>query len=438
MTLSVGIDLGQAKRKPRIIKLIQATDDIDDEITEAVEWIREKEAESRKREQEERDRKKQADEEARQERESKKRADEIALRNTELEMKRLESASSNATGVIAEPAEKLKMKDLLQPYKLGEDIGLFLVNFERTCEKMKFQRETWSQKLLTLLPCEAADVIARLSKEEADDYVKVKAALLKKYRLSTEAFRQRFRHATRKPTQSWPEFAYNLKADLVEWLKRAGAHGDHDKVLECVATEQLFTELSEPAKFWVQDRLTEVDLLKAPELAEEYAMRRGQKRDPTDRPKGENRNGNAFSSQKNGTRPPLVPFFCDEKAFPFRCGQPGHFAASCTKKVAFHYVRENEDNEKLLEPYTREMVVNGQKCRVLRDSAATMDVVHPSYVRSGDYTGDCAWIRQAVEEQSVCLPIAKIMISGPFGILETEAASGGAVPAVQRPKGEGV
>lgn len=57
-----------------------------------------------------------------------------------------------------------------------------------------------------------------------------------------------------------------------------------------------------------------------------------------------------------------------------------------------------------------------------------MDVVHPSYVRSGDYTGDCAWIRQAVEEQSVCLPIAKIIISGPFGVLETEAAVSSNLP----------
>lgn len=73
---------------------------------------------------------------------------------------------------------------------------------------------------------------------------------------------------------------------------------------QCVATEQLFTELSEPVKFWVQDRLTEVDLLKAAELAEEYAMRRGQKRDPTstDKPKTENRNGNAFSSKQSGAR----------------------------------------------------------------------------------------------------------------------------------------
>lgn len=50
----LGIDLGQTKRKPHIIKLIQATDASEEEIREAVEWIRE-EAENRKREQEERD-----------------------------------------------------------------------------------------------------------------------------------------------------------------------------------------------------------------------------------------------------------------------------------------------------------------------------------------------------------------------------------------------
>ncbi|CAN7978884.1 unnamed protein product [Ixodes persulcatus] len=31
-----------------------------------------------------------------------------------------------------------KMKNLLQPYRVGEDIGLFLVNFERACERASF------------------------------------------------------------------------------------------------------------------------------------------------------------------------------------------------------------------------------------------------------------------------------------------------------------
>nr|XP_054928992.1 uncharacterized protein LOC129385855 [Dermacentor andersoni] len=51
-----------------------------------------------------------------------------------------------------------------------------------------------------------------------------------------------------------------------------------------------------------------------------------------------------------------------------------------------------------------------------------MDIVQPSYMTVDDFTGEVTWIKQVVEEHSVCLPMAKVKISGPFGELETEAA----------------
>ena len=60
-------------------------------------------------------------------------------------------------------------------------------------ERQWFSRKTWPQRLLTLLPGELADVIANLEKEEAEDFEKVKSSLLKKYRLSAEVFRRKFR-----------------------------------------------------------------------------------------------------------------------------------------------------------------------------------------------------------------------------------------------------
>ncbi|XP_075738869.1 uncharacterized protein LOC142784136 [Rhipicephalus microplus] len=51
-----------------------------------------------------------------------------------------------------------------------------------------------------------------------------------------------------------------------------------------------------------------------------------------------------------------------------------------------------------------------------------MDIVHPSYITVDDFTGEVAWIKQVVEENSVCLPMAKVTITGPFGKLVTEAA----------------
>lgn len=76
----------------------------------------------------------------------------------------------------------------------------------------------------------------------------------------------------------------------------------------------------------------------------------------------------------------------------------------------------------LLEPYTKDLTVNGQTCQVLRDSAATTDTVYPKYLSNENYMSERAWIRQAVTEGSVCLPMAKVEIEGPFGILKTVAA----------------
>lgn len=66
------------------------------------------------------------------------------------------------------------MNKLMHPFKEGEDFGLFLVNFERTCKKLNFAPDTWSQRLLTVLPCDAAEVRVRLSARDADDHEKAK------------------------------------------------------------------------------------------------------------------------------------------------------------------------------------------------------------------------------------------------------------------------
>ncbi|XP_075750462.1 uncharacterized protein LOC142817296 [Rhipicephalus microplus] len=83
---------------------------------------------------------------------------------------------------------------------------------------------------------------------------------------------------------------------------------------------------------------------------------------------------------------------------------------------------ESDENLELLRPYLHDLEVNGKPCKVLRDSGATTDIVHPSYITVDDFTGEVAWIKQVVEENSVCLPMAKVTITGPFGKLVTEAA----------------
>ncbi|CAN8020684.1 unnamed protein product, partial [Ixodes persulcatus] len=119
----------------------------------------------------------------------------------------------------ARKVETLDIKAFLQPFRVGGDPGLFLINFERTCTKLGLADSDWAQRLLSVLPGEAADVVARLDPDTAQDYFKVKESLLKKFKLSPEAFRVKFREATKHPEESYSEFAYRLQGFLENWLR---------------------------------------------------------------------------------------------------------------------------------------------------------------------------------------------------------------------------
>ncbi|KAG0416129.1 hypothetical protein HPB47_006692 [Ixodes persulcatus] len=78
----------------------------------------------------------------------------------------------------------------------------------------------------------------------------------------------------KKPQQGYPELAYDLRANLIEWLKSADVYGQHDKVVECMALEQFYCCLPDAVRFWLQDKSDMNTVERAGELAEEYASRR--------------------------------------------------------------------------------------------------------------------------------------------------------------------
>ncbi|XP_075745896.1 uncharacterized protein LOC119173629 [Rhipicephalus microplus] len=475
----LGITLGRAKRKQAILDIMKDEGVSAEEVDEA--WVdikaRREEAERREveaREREEAERREAREREERREarereeaerREAREREEaerrerrEEAERQERLEMKRIELAILQCSQApsVASPTIQVsgfRIRDQLPPFVVGEDMAKYLVKFEHVCERNALERPLWARNLLALLPGEVSDAITCLSREAFESYDEVKEVLLRRYKLSPEAFRQRFRYAE-KGNESHVDFAFRLKADLIEWLKGEGVYDDRDKVVECVALEQFYRCIEEDVKLWLQDRLGEVQLNKAAELAEEYYTRRklhsravrvekderkeGFSRKPDQRKPVPHRNfkkdpsltkdsvgeGQA-EAEKSSEVSTTQAFESENKRKPlicYNCKKEGHIARNCQEKFAFATIRESEKNMRLLEPYLQEIRVNEKTCRALRDSAATMDVVHPSLVSPDDFTGECAWIRQVAEEQSVRLPIATVVIEGPFGKLCTEAA----------------
>ncbi|KAH7968161.1 hypothetical protein HPB52_006382 [Rhipicephalus sanguineus] len=76
----------------------------------------------------------------------------------------------------------------------------------------------------------------------------------------------------------------------------------------------------------------------------------------------------------------------------YRPDKPPRWAKSSQyrPKERSNTAESSEENE----PYIRDLVVNCKPCRVLRDSAATMDVVHPSYVEESPWAVKC-WFSEA-------------------------------------------
>lgn len=379
--------------------------------------------------------------------EKEREKEERELRRIELEneSRRLAQTSGGAPERVSE-IDSYRMDKYLNPFQVGKDIGIFLGSFERTCERMNFAPSTWSQRLLSLLPYEAAEVITRLSAQEADDYAKVKAALLKKYRLSAEAFRQRFRNTEKKDSEGYPDFAYGMKRNLIEWLKSAESYESRDRVIETICLEQFYRSIPQNVRLWVQDRDNVNTVERAAELAEDYAMRRklsiegggpdgrkgsrkefsfrkGSQAKKLDNPRGETSTPENKGESASGGHSQRKEFEAFRPIRCYNCQKTGHIAANCrSPKVVFSYADESDENIELLRPYLHDLEVNGKPCKVLRDSGATMDIVHPSYITVDDFTGEVAWIKQVVEENSVCLPMAKVTITGPFGEIVTEAA----------------
>lgn len=441
----LNISVGSVKRKQQILEHLGKEEVSLEEAIEARETI------LAKKEERERLAREQREEEIRRDREDKEH--EIRLKELEL---RMSVGNQNSGG------GESKIKDLIHTFKAGDDIALYLVHFERACENAGFSRETWPQKLICVLPGEVSDVIARMNKEDSEVYDRVKAALLRKCRLSTEAFRLRFRHSKR-GNESHSDYAYQIRANFEEWLKSAQVYGNHDKVIELMVLEQFYRGIPEEVRLWVQDRMKDVDMNRAAELAEDYCSRRSLRNTPRTSEKNEkveswsgnqgrkrfarnnwkpensklldNQQGKDSEGTKaapsSGSKAPGDIAHALEARKPvvcYSCGEKGHMARSCKRHMAFATIQESEDSLKLLKPYMRTLSVNGRMCRVLRDSAATMDVAHPSCVSSEDYIGECAWIRQVAEKQSVCLPIARVVIEGPFGQLCTEAAISANLP----------
>ena len=165
-------------------------------------------------------------------------------------------------------APELSVK--LVPFSEKDDIEAYLVTFERIMTAHMVDKERWPHFLAPQLSGRAQLAFAALPTTDSGDYEAIKAAILARYDINEEAYRRRFRTATRKGGESNRELAVRLMDLQGKWLRR---HQTMEQVQEAIGIEQFLDTLETVKRLWVMEKKPET-CIRAGELADEYELAR--------------------------------------------------------------------------------------------------------------------------------------------------------------------
>ena len=317
-------------------------------------------------------------------------------------------------------------------YSEGEDIDLFLRTFEKLCNTYKVAEESKTARLASLLCGKALEAYSRLGVEESRDYNAVKNAILRRYNLTPEAYRLKFRGIKKRTDETYCETIVVMSEYYDRWMEGSEAN-DVESIRDVILREQFIRIVPEDLKIWLLDRKPS-SVTEAAKLADQYLLVRPKKKPYQDHqphnqdPKRDQKNGQINREEKTGNSEkqyiPLSERVC------YTCGKKGHIASTCkhnkstSKEVksgspestkALHCTVKSESKAlRLLSPYVHDVDVNGKKVKGLRDSACTQTLVHKELVDSDQYMSEQGEIDGILKAPSQHLPLAKVNLSCVF------------------------
>ena len=267
-----------------------------------------------------------------------KEAIEAAKREHELELARL--AQGRNVAERAELREDRAKAPKLPSFVDGkDDLDAYLQRFERFATTAKWEKTGWASKLSALLSGRALEVYSRLSKEAAQDYDRVKLALMKRYDLTEDGYRRKFRASKPEVDESPEQFIVRLDRYLLRWLELSNTERSFEGLKDLIVKEQFIDSCPKELAIHLRERAPE-SLVQIAKIADQYLEAHGKhlfspaSRKPVVLPqKEETRNQQSDSTM-------VVCFKCNARGHRavncpslikkcFMCGKQGHEARNC-------------------------------------------------------------------------------------------------------------
>ena len=115
----------------------------------------------------------------------------------------------------------------------------------------EINEERWAILLAPQLTGNAQRAYAALKAEDATKYPEVKAAILRRYNITEETYRQQFRSDKRKESETFMELVIRLQDLFQKWT--AGCK-TVEEVSEKMVIEQLINTMPSDLRIWIKER----------------------------------------------------------------------------------------------------------------------------------------------------------------------------------------
>ncbi len=173
---------------------------------------------------------------------------ELALKEKELEILKLKAESGRSESQEKAAHTQVRPSNLKIPKfdETTDDMDIFLERFERFSKAQKWPKEEWSVNLSTLLTGKGLQVFTSVPVDQIHDYDGLKAIklllLLKRYQLTQEGFRRKFREEKQETDETVLQFVARLRRYLERWIQLADVQTTFEGLQDLMLREQYMYE----------------------------------------------------------------------------------------------------------------------------------------------------------------------------------------------------
>lgn len=253
--------------------------------------------------------------------------DRLHAENRQLEFEMQRQASVDQMGSF--PSEELKGLRLPK-FEEGQDIDVFLRTFERLASAQSWPRGQWAIKLASVLTGKARDAFVRIPAEESNDYDKVRRAILRRYELTSEAYRLKFRTTRKEREDTYEEWRVILQGFAERWMETCEVTYTYEGLKDLMLIEQMLESSPPYMQSWLREQKPKTSKEVA-ELADHYVESHKPKslsNGILNRKQEWKRDSYMDKNSYRGAQA-RVPFRDYSSVVCYRCNKKGHMASKC-------------------------------------------------------------------------------------------------------------